>query len=271
MQRHTKSVGPRSKKLALALPAAILFFLAARIFISSEPNYRGQPLSYWIEEHRRLNVFGELILPSHIAREPDDSQQPGLREARAAIRAIGTPALPYLLQWMRYEPPKLGSRFLPWAPVSLRFKVDRTFFSQERANRAEAAMQALAVLGTNAAPAIPALAALATKTKTSNNYKARRAAVTMSKLGPEALPAMLNLWSNCIPADKAFLTAVIDSQLFPDIRSWPYISIFPDNHTKDQLPILFYVMQVQGEPYRSAASNAIWWLAPGLLTNTPAK
>jgi hypothetical protein len=165
----------------------------------------------------------------------------------------------------------LGTRFLPWAPLSLRYKVDRTFFSQERANRVEAAFQALALLGTNAAPTIPALAALATKTKNSNNYKARRAAFTISRLGPEGLPALLNLWSNCIPGDKTFLTAVIDSQLFPDIRSWPYTSIFPDNHTKDQLPILLYVMQVQGEPYRSAASNAVWSLAPELLTNTPAQ
>jgi hypothetical protein len=267
MQRHTKSVGPRTKALALGLPAAILVFLAARIFVSTEPNYRDQPLSYWIEEHRRLNVFGDVILP--LQQEPDDSYQPGLREARAAIRTIGTPALPYLLEWMRYEPPDLGSRFLPWAPISLRYKVDRAFFSQERANRANAAMKALPLLGTNAAPAIPALAAMATKTKTSNNYKARRAALIMSKLGPEALPAMLNLWSNCLAVDKAFLLAVIDSHVFPDIRSWPYTSIFPDNHTKDQLPILLYIMQVQGEPYRSAASNAVWSLAPHLLTNTP--
>lgn len=244
-------------------------FAGGARFFSAEPKYLGQPLFYWIMEHRRLNVFGDVILP--LQHEPDDSRLPELREARAAIRTIGTPALPYLLQWMRYEAPNPGSRFLPWVPLSLRYKVDRTFFSQERANRADAAMKALAVLGTNAAPAIPALIALATKTKTSNHYQARRSALIMSKLGPEAFPAMLNLWSNCIPVDKPYLAAVIDSQLFPDIRSRPHISIFPDNPTKDQLPILLYVMQVQGEPYRSTASNAVWCLAPDLLTNTAAK
>jgi hypothetical protein len=269
MKRHNKSVGPRTKKLALALPAAILVLLAARIIVSTEPKYRGQPLSYWIEQNRRFNV---LPLVFHRALDLNVSQHPGVNEARAAIRAIGTPALPHLIEWMCYEPPKLGSRFLPWAPLSLRYKVDRAFFSQERVNRAEAALQALAVLGTNAAPAIPALAALATKNKNSNNYKARRAAITMSELGPEALPAMLNLWSNCIPGDKAFLSAVMDSQLFPEsLLGWPPFDQYDAMHSKDQLPVLLYIMQVHGEPFRSAASNAVWCLDPGLLTNTPAQ
>jgi hypothetical protein len=265
-------VGPRTKALALALSAAILVLLAARIIVSTEPKYRGQALSYWIEQHRRFNVLGESPLVFHRAVNLNVYQHPGLYEAKAAIRAIGTPALPYLIEWIRYEPPKLGSRFLPWAPLSLRYKVDRTFFSQKRANRAEAALQALVVLGTNAAPAIPALAALATKDKNSNNYKARRAAITMSRLGPEALPAMLNLWSNCIPGDKAFLSALMDSQLFPEpLLGWQPFDQYDAMHSKDQLPVLLYIMQVHGEPFRSAASNAVWCLAPELLTNSLAK
>jgi hypothetical protein len=265
-------VGPRTKALALALPAASLVLLVARIIVSTEPKHRGQSLSYWIEQHRRFNVFGESPLAFRRAVNLNVSQHPGLKEARAAIRAIGTPALAYLIEWMRYEPPNLGSRFLPWAPLSLRNKVDHAFFSQKRVNRAEAALQALVVLGTNAAPAIPALAALARKDKNSNNYKARRAAITMSKLGPEALPAMLNLWSNCIPGDKAFLSALMDSQLFPQpLLGWPPFDQYDAMHSKNQLPALLYIMHVHDEPFRSAASNAVWCLDPELLTNTPAQ
>jgi hypothetical protein len=261
-------VSPRIKALGLALPlVALLMFFATHILSNPEPTYHSQPLSYWIEQYR----VQSMLTPGGFRDSGYREQPRQLVEARSAICAIGTNGLPHLVAWMRYQPPLLGTRFMPWAPLRVRHKVDRTLFSQERANRAEAAMQALEVLGTNTAPAIPALTALATKTKASNTYKARRAAITMSRLGPEALPAILNLWSNCVPGDKQFLSTIILPQLFPDIRSWPYLNIFPDTHSKDQVPVLLYIMQVHGEPFRSAASNAVWCTAPDLLTNSLAQ
>jgi hypothetical protein len=170
---------------------------------------------------------------------------------------------------MRYEPP--GTHFIPWAPFQLKHKVDRAFYSEQRATRAEAAFQALDVLGSNAASAIPALAQLVAKTRVSNTSKARQAAKTMSYLGPEAVPPMLTVWSNCIPGDKRFLSIVIATQLFPDILTWPPPYNFHDFASKDQLPVLLYTMQVLGEPFRSAASNAVWRIAPESLANSPAK
>src|SRR4051794_39911375 len=60
--------------------------LVVRSSQSKEPEYEGKKLSEWVLD---LNA--------------------GSSPSKNAIREIGTNALPYLLKWMRYDPP-------PWKP-----------------------------------------------------------------------------------------------------------------------------------------------------------
>src|SRR5204863_2527633 len=71
---------------------------APRSIDSEEPNYKGKPLSDWVlpeafraGQHRRTLAGDDLQLSE---------------EANDAIRHIGTNALPYLLKWVQYEPPR---------------------------------------------------------------------------------------------------------------------------------------------------------------------
>jgi hypothetical protein len=169
---------------------ACLALMAAH---TTEPKYKGQPLSYWIELNLCLDRNGDGKVPG---ASPDaiERNQRDLKEARAAITTIGTNGLPYLTRWIRYGPPLPGTRFIPRAPRPFRFKLYR--FNQERADRAQAAMQALPVLGTNAGPAIPELVRLAMKTNILDRQLAWRAERTLTKLGTQAFPALMNVWSN---------------------------------------------------------------------------
>ena len=178
----------RTAVIAVTLALAAATLIAAWTFSRREPTCNGQPLSYWIDLNRRLHQYGSVPLGA----ERD------VQEARAAITTIGTRGIPYLIRWIK--PPLWGARFIRWAPRPSRRNLYR--FNQERAERAEAAMQALEVLGTNAVSAIPELEALAMKTNIVDREIAWRAKRTLHNLGPQAFPALLNLWSNAGPADK---------------------------------------------------------------------
>jgi hypothetical protein len=95
-------------------------------------------------------------------------------------------------------------------------------------------MRALAVLGTSAAPAIPELTAIALKTTRPDLYTACRATETLSQLGPKALPAMLNVWSNA--ANKGFVATMIISNLRSGTNTRDQL---------DQLPWLLYIMRTE--------------------------
>jgi hypothetical protein len=64
-------------------------------------------------------------------------------------------------------------------------------------------MQALEVLGTNAVSAIPELAVLAMKTNIVDRDIASRATTILFHLGPQAYPALMNVWSNAPPGERS--------------------------------------------------------------------
>ena len=52
---------------------------------------------------------------------------------------------------------------------------------------------------------------------------------------------------------------------------WPPPNSSPATYSNEQLSVLLEIVQVQGEPFHSAASKAVWQIAPELLTNSPAR
>jgi hypothetical protein len=237
-------------KLWIGVPLLVL--LAAAVILvalrSPEPTYQGKKLSFWIEENR---------IQSMLISQNDELAPRRTAEARAAILAIGTNGLPHLIAWMQYQPPSWGSRFMAWAPLRLQSKVDFALLSQSRAARVEGALRAFEVLGTNAASAIPALARLVEDTQ--HMDRARLTALTLNRLGPEALPAMFHAWSNATPVDKPYLSAVIGSGLAQNF------------HSREQLPLLLPILRTHYEPLRSEAYKAVSRVAPEILTNSPAQ
>src|SRR5512140_622369 len=143
---HENPLVRKNRKLVLALAcAAIVAGFIALLSRGKEPSYHGRSLSKW------LITYYERDRPSD-----DDDRRKALLAA-AAIRAIGTHAVPLLLDWTRYEttpwhrtvaralPARFGNSRLARATVFRGF------------HRAEAAQQGFRLLGTNAASAIPEL------------------------------------------------------------------------------------------------------------------
>jgi HEAT repeat protein len=141
---------PKQRKWALLLFGLVaMSALASSLPPEGEPCYEGKPLSHWVAQ------LGQESPPG-----PDETF------AEERVRQIGTNAIPYLLEWMDYEPPakKVGGKAesiieqnSPW--VSARVPDSRWMWqvadvAQRRAYRAATAF---AVLGTNAEAAIPDL------------------------------------------------------------------------------------------------------------------
>jgi hypothetical protein len=113
-------------------------------------------------------------------------------EAHNLIESFGTNALPWLVEWMGYDPPgwkgklyqKLRRPVASFSPVSRMLGYD---FSKY--DRAEGAMVVLCELGNEARPAIPDLAELLRKRK--GREASRRAIFVLRQLGRDAVPPLV--------------------------------------------------------------------------------
>src|SRR2546422_797856 len=87
----------RRRLLFRLLMCALLLAGAALVAVSKlstkgEPAYAGRPLSEWVLLYARL--------------DPVKAGSPATSEAAQAIRHIGTNALPLMVRWIQYEPPR---------------------------------------------------------------------------------------------------------------------------------------------------------------------
>src|SRR6516164_3384536 len=82
------------RKVLIVTGCAVLAMTVAVLLgRDREPYYRGRSLSKW------LDVYCENVMTQHA---------PESTEARQAIQAIGTNAVPFMLKWIRQEPPSWG-------------------------------------------------------------------------------------------------------------------------------------------------------------------
>lgn len=165
----------RAKRIIITI--VLLFFVALPFTIlrhDNQPRYQGKSLSRWIDN------YAAYVSPLR-ALSLEESNQPGPQ----AVRAIGTNALPFLLDWIRYEPS-------PSKPQEFVTRLLRKLHLPVRRNPAEAqaerAVAGFAMLGTIASPAIPELSRLAGATN--GNEAPRGAALALLGIGPSAMPAL---------------------------------------------------------------------------------
>jgi HEAT repeat protein len=144
---------------AACLATVALIALSSR---SNEPRYKGRSLTHW------LLLYGEIWWEGGHS-EPED-----------ALVHIGTNALPYLLEWIRYEPQPSRFRtaaraFFDKAPKALAPEPLVRWACEDRAEaKAESAIYAFSALGPQVRPALPELFRLMTEPGASTNAVFRR-------------------------------------------------------------------------------------------------
>jgi PBS lyase HEAT-like repeat-containing protein len=177
---------------------------AARLVhrVTHEPHYNGRPLHYWI------TALGML---QHI--DPN-SQVEVLSHSRTGnvFRQLDTNALPYLLEWIQYEPSqwryRLANHVIGLPPQAFFMPLAERIQPQRREVLAEGALIAFDFLGTKATPAIPDLARLMDNQAAPQS--ASRAAFALGAIGTNSVPALLKVSQNSNhPCQQDAKTALI--------------------------------------------------------------
>jgi len=115
----------------LLIAGGVLVIVAVVVFSPSrerEPEYGGKRLSEWVFEL------------------PPDASQSGNSAAEVALREIGTKALPYLLEWISYEPAPWRLKIYEIAGKLLQ-KGPNVIFQDRKMLRASCAVRAFGTVG----------------------------------------------------------------------------------------------------------------------------
>jgi len=164
-------------KLLIALAClAALVTITALISRAREPRYQGRSLSHWL-----------LLYNKSVGEE---NQPVAAQQAADAVRAIGTNALPCLLDWIRYEPSPVRRKIITLLgnlPSALsQNPVVASLFPDGPDVHFQLAVVAFDILGAQAAPAIPELDRLM---NTPNSpWTSRQAIRCLASIGPDAVP-----------------------------------------------------------------------------------
>jgi HEAT repeat protein len=140
----------------------------------AEPSHQGKPLSFWLEE------IGD--------NKPETNRD----DARQAIRAIGTNAIPWLIADLRLDEPKWKRVLMQWMLKQPLVKVNyRT--PDARSSQAAWAFQAL---GAIARPAIPELVKMLDRNP-------GWVPAALSWIGVDSVPALVNALTHTNPYVRA--------------------------------------------------------------------
>jgi hypothetical protein len=184
--------------------AAVAAFIAV-LSSEREPHYRGRSLTYWLETYA-----GPYSTPT----SPRDPQ------AIEAITAIGTNAVPFLLQQIGHEPVRNSFKSTIAVRLGALFPKARSplagwALDDEANSRGNAASLAFEILGPRGSPGLPDLARIAQVP--GNLQAANRAVYAMACFGKPALPYLLTVLEN--PSAPQRQHAALYIEITPDIAS----------------------------------------------------
>jgi len=226
---------------ALFCVSATLVLLAI-IRRDDEPRHDGRSLSAWLALYRKNAMTKD---------------SPDFKKAENAIRAIGTKALPYLLEWIQCEPPQWRWYLLRKLPYRLTHNETGYGFILGRDYiRAWSATRGFWILGTNAAAAVPFLETLMKNQSTPET--SRNAALALMSVGSAAVPALTNALADP-QQPRRFLAVSVLGEVAHDIG------------TNVVLPALTNALTDPDALVRMAATNVLRRIAPDVLTNTSAR
>jgi hypothetical protein len=162
------------------------------------------------EEGERLKI---LIYRTFITPCGDNPIPPNWHEYElTAIREMGTNALPWLLKWLVYEPPKWEAKY----GYKVRSAVDRLprplsiagicLIGKEELPLNRIALQGFDIIGTNAAPAVPSLVRLLSHHPKADVYNRAMHALRMT--GPAGVPPLMSMLADTrYPSEVRFTAA----------------------------------------------------------------
>jgi hypothetical protein len=139
-----------------------------------EPEYQGKRLGDWLE----IRAFGGRY------GDPPNFSAAGQEEADSAIRHIGTNAIPFLLEWLRYRTPEWKKllRKLPWSKLPGR----ATGIVYRREHLVTLVPEGFELLGSTASSAILQLERLAADPHGGSWFCPLQ---SLAYLGPASLPS----------------------------------------------------------------------------------
>ncbi len=158
----------RSRFLAWMAVILVIALAGWLVFPKStpEPSYDGQTLSKWLEMSAAESDAGRV-------------------EAEKAVRAIGTKAIPFLLELIRYEPVQGKEELLP-------NQFSDRMWNDEKDDLAALACVGFRILGAEAEPAIPELCRI--MNAPAADHSSPRAMCALHDIGPKAfLPVVFAL------------------------------------------------------------------------------
>lgn len=182
----------RSRRTVLvALIFATACVIAAILLTrKKEPSYGGYPLSNWVKLLSDINEedFG-----------PDCTQD----QAPDAIVAIGTNALPFLVEWLQYKGGPTPVRDAVYKGVQ-EFPVlkkihglEQWAWKDNKIVRSAGAVIAFRILGATGAPAIPELFRMASKNPPGIELTPQHEAIeALTGIGETSLPALVSIATN---------------------------------------------------------------------------
>lgn len=235
----------RRRRTLLFLIAAVACVgaIGAILLRPREPSYNGRKLSAWVEEY-----WSGTGIQQYPSRTPHP-------EADAAVRHIGTNAIPWMLKWLDYE-------FSPWKTKSLNWinrRVARINSSWELRDhdlvRHACVPNAFLALGPMGTGAVDELARLANGT----GPQAQSCAVlVLGGLGQPAVPVLVGVLTNEQNQARRPLLAVAARQLGRTCASDPETAL-------PAVPVLLKLLNSSNAYTFNGASNALWKIKPGAL------
>ncbi len=195
--RHVR----RGRRVLLVLLgcAVVAVIIAVAWPREREPVYQGKKLSEWMA----------LYSTSRPA-------SPAQLEAAAAVRQIGTNALPHLLRWIVRENPAWREKAVDWGerilrPVSksLSFKLSmRPRYASSPNHAAVTAMLGFKILGQEAKSAVPELARIVNGGR---RQPAANAMQALAYIGQDGFPVLLTVVTNTTRSDRIHAVSAIAS------------------------------------------------------------
>jgi len=206
-----------------ALAVVVGMAVAIPVKPSNEPSYQGKKLSEWVIIY---------AAPARTNKKPE-------REVAAdAIRHIGSNAVPYLLEWMRYEPPGWKQKFYQiLKSVPAEFKGDWNIRDQRQA-RGDAAVNAICISGPHSLRTVQELARMLDDPGAFEG--AMRAALALACLGGRGVEEPLTRLSATQPTPHPHVRRIMDA-----MRSFGL-------NTRPALPMLL-------ECVRSQEDDTVFW------------
>ncbi len=185
------------------LTVLLLFFLCASIWVF----FSADPFPRRLSQYAILHWDGNPRL-----------ELPGLG---CPLREMGSNAIPYLLDWIHYEPPAWKRMVYPAVNGSLRrLGFSKTLNYDEPIMRAQGAIYCFALLGSVADAAVPELARMMNDPKATNVARHATKALTEMRKSIPALAALLTNGSAQVRLDTLGQIQFLGTNAGPLLPAW---------------------------------------------------